>query len=473
MPFYRCNPKGSGGSADYSSFYVRLNNQDDYLITSNFATTVFAENNAYKNLNVPVSVGDNIADTTGMLKSCMKFNQPVTLGMRIRHADTSFYTCTNFNQPITIPPVVETAYNAFANCYNFNSYVDFSLSNVLTTCEGIFRSCNNFNQPVTIQTNKFLQAGHMFENCTNFNSPVHISAPAINISSMFSNCLCFNQPITINAIVKSNSNIIMMFYNCSNFNQPIEIKYNSYGLYTNIYANNMFYNCTSFNSPMTFNEVYKNDTDTGSLHIWLESVFMSCTNYNQPFNMPNRTYSANYLFAGCTNFNQKIYLPDGLAYAYGMYLNSAFNQPYEINCPTLVVIDSMFYGCTNFNSTITFNVPRVSTLKSMFANSAFNQNIYIPSQINNLYHTFANCKSFSKNVYIQGTYRVLNVAGMFNGCDNTKRKNIFFNKALNSTFGQTGGTSVIGASITWTNITGNVGFYNATYNIYCYNNYSG
>lgn len=473
MPFYRCNPKGSGGSADYSSFYVRLNNQDDYLITSNFATTVFAENNEYLKLNVPVSVGDNIADATGMLRLCAKFNQPVTLGMRIRHVDQCFYTCSNFNQPITIPPVVETAYNAFANCYNLNSYVDFSLSNVLANCEGMFRSSNNFNQPVTIQTNHYFSATSMFAQCTNFNSPVSISAPTIKTSSMFTNCFSLNQPITINAIVTGNNNILSMFANCDNFNQPIEIKYDSYGRSANIFVNNMFFNCKSFNSPMTFNEVYKNDTDTGSLRIMMDNVFNGCTNYNQPFNMPNRTFSANSLFSKCTNFNQKVNLPDDLYYARSMYAHTAFNQPYEINCPTVIEIDSMFYNCINLNSTITFNVPNVKSLGSMFYNSAFNKDIYIPSQINNLFHTFANCKSFSKNVYIQGTYRVINVAGMFLNCDNTKRKNIFFNNALNGQFGQSGSTSVIGAPITWTNITGNVGFYNATYNIYCYNNYSG
>jgi hypothetical protein len=64
---------------------------------------------------------------------------------------------------------------------------------------------------------------------------------------------------------------------------------------------------------------------------------------------------------------------------------------------------------------------------------------------------------------------------MFAFVDNTGkslRKNIFFNPKFNSAFNVSNQQSLVYRAITWTDMSDGNGFYNAAYNIYCYNNYT-
>lgn len=81
------------------------------------------------------------------------------------------------------------------------------------------------------------------------------------------------------------------------------------------------------------------------------------------------------------------------------------------------------------------------------------------------------CTNFGNDVYIKGnTLRDLKVRGLFAYCNNSLQKNVHFNSVFNGIFNNTI-NSIAGGLIEWTDMTN--GFYNATFNIYCYNNYSG
>ena len=107
----------------------------------------------------------------------------------------------------------------------------------------------------------------------------------------------------------------------------------------------------------------------------------------------------------------------------------------------------------------------------------FTQPITIPEKTHNCARMFFGCTNFSKNIYVKWpadggvpfpTYA--NTVNFFARCNNSLRKNIFYNNKYDVFFhNTTASTSIVGAAITWTSITN--GYYNATYNIYCYNNY--
>lgn len=122
------------------------------------------------------------------------------------------------------------------------------------------------------------------------------------------------------------------------------------------------------------------------------------------------------------------------------------------------------------SSTLTIG-NNVERCDSMFFNSKVNCDVVIGNKVSIMHRMFANT-NYGKNVYLKGTsYRFINVNSMFANCNNSIRKNIFFHSSFNNKFNLTTTDSVVGGSITWATMTN--GFYNATYNVYCYNNYSG
>ena len=138
---------------------------------------------------------------------------------------------------------------------------------------------------------------------------------------------------------------------------------------------------------------------------------------------------------------------------------------------------------TDYSSTYTASnngVPYESSCAFRFAgNTSFNSPISIGENVNSAYHMLEGCSSFGQDVYIRGGRRKsnsvlgsFNASGLFKSCNNSKRKNIWFNNILNNCFNNTGAvSSITNTAITWTAMTN--GFYNTAYNIYCYYNYSG
>ena len=144
-----------------------------------------------------------------------------------------------------------------------------------------------------------------------------------------------------------------------------------------------------------------------------------------------------------------------------------FNLPVVIgygvnNC------SNMFRNCRNFNQPVVM-INNVYTCSSMFINcNNFNQSITI-FNVYGCREMFCNCYNFSGNVYIRSNKFGSGQSGMFYGCYNNRRKNLFVYKNMSTHFNSTvAGSTLVYNEITWTTMTN--GYYNAAYNIYVYTN---
>lgn len=280
-----------------------------------------------------------------------------------------------------------------------------------------------FNDAFTIG-NKVTNCTYMLNGCSNFNRPVTFGNNVRNISYCLRGCSKFNSPVVIGDNVTS---MLGLFNGCSEYNQPINIPNK------NISINLLFSGCKKFNCPVTIPDSITRAVD----------LFRSCFNFNQPVTISDNINYASAMFADCYNFNQPVTISNNINSVSSMFANCyKFNQPLNVNCPNV---------------------------QSILSYSGINSNVTFGTRTVNLFRAMDNCMNFTGDVFVQGT-AVTNVYGLFNYCNNSLRKNIWFNSALNAVFNaRTGSTSMVGASVTWTAMTN--GFYNALYNIYCYNNY--
>ena len=221
----------------------------------------------------------------------------------------------------------------------------------------------------------------------------------------------------------------------------------------------------------------------------------------------NNVYDLSSFLSGAANFNCEINFPESVRNYAGIFsraemynqptsftsrateLSNAFAQGTLFNSTVSVLgnnqlsvnMDRMLYNCQQFNKPITMPYELASAdCSNMFNNCrAYNQVTYIVGKKGcNMYHMMDNCISFGSDIYVNcltSTASIpnhtLNVKGLFLNCNSRKRKNIHFNAGFNSSFNNTlGSNTLAGINITWTAMTN--GFYNATYNIYCYNNYN-
>lgn len=130
----------------------------------------------------------------------------------------------------------------------------------------------------------------------------------------------------------------------------------------------------------------------------------------------------------------------------GMFFeNTSLNDPVIIGRAVNCCVD-MFNGCTSFN-----------------------QDLDIHGGIDNCYRMLYGCSNFAKNIYFHSRERAINTVGMLQGTS-TLRKNVLFQRSMNTYFNNTDASSIMGAPVTWTEITN--GFYNAAFNVYCYYNYA-
>lgn len=173
-------------------------------------------------------------------------------------------------------------------------------------------------------------------------------------------------------------------------------------------------------------------------------MFFNNTSFNEPVEIGNNVISCAYMLSRCSNYNHDLYIPDS-------------------------VVDSsgILSGCTSFAKNIKLS-NNTNRLLHALSGTKFNQDITIPESVMDCYSLLGNDVSFGKNIYFKGnTYRNIRISSMLEGTNNSKRKNIFFNQALNNKFN---GSSWLD-NLSWVPMTN--GFYDANYNIYCYYNYAG
>lgn len=179
-----------------------------------------------------------------------------------------------------------------------------------------------------------------------------------------------------------------------------------------------------------------------------DSYYRDKVYFNKRVNIGNKVYSCANMFYGCSNFNSEVRIGNNVK-----------------DC------SNMLYRCTNFNIPLTIG-ENVVNCSHMLDSSNFNQNIIVPSSVNDLSYFLYSAPQFSNDIYINGTtFREINVKYMAYYSIAPKRKNIRFNPVLNNIFNKTDSNSVVGLSVTWTPLTN--GFYNSTYNVYCFNDYAG
>lgn len=203
------------------------------------------------------------------------------------------------------------------------------------------------------------------------------------------------------------------------------------------------------NSPKTVREYTFTDAVTGQYYdTSFDSYYRDNVYFNKPVIIGNKVYSCANMFYGCSNFNSVVTIGD-----------------------TVKDCSNMLRRCTSFDIPLTIG-ENVVNCSYMLDSTNFNQNIIVPSSVNDLSSFLNSAPQFSNDIYIKGTtFREINVKSMVYYPIDPKRKNIRFNPVLNNIFNQTDRNSVIGLDVTWTPLTN--GFYNSNYNVYCFNDYSG
>ena len=217
----------------------------------------------------------------------------------------------------------------------------------------------------------------------------------------------------------------------SNYNQPVKLGNN---------INNccyMFYSQWEFNYPITVNY---NLQDVNCF-----AMFGECRKFNSPVTI-SRCSNVSNMFYHAYNMNLPVLL--GVDFP-SHYTNAIVIKQIQNN----INIARLFEGCNNYN-----------------------QPIVLSAQVGNCAGIMVDCNQFSSNIYFTGnTYSSwLNVRSLLSGTNNSKRRNVFFNVVLNNKFNQTQYNAIINpgsTGVTWTTMTN--GFYNSTYNVYCYYNYDG
>ena len=132
----------------------------------------------------------------------------------------------------------------------------------------------------------------------------------------------------------------------------------------------------------------------------------------------------------------------------------------------------MFRNCLNFNAPVDFG-NGFRDITATFTNCiSYEQPIIIPNSTTSVGELCLGAVKVTDIYFKRDVYTSINVKSLYANTLNSLQKNIHFNSVLNNVFNKTMSyESVIGKAITWTDMEDGNGFYNTTYNIYCYNNY--
>jgi len=294
--------------------------------------------------------------------------------------------------------------------------------------------------------------------------------PAVDCAYSFSNNATFNSPIKIGNAVED---IFGILQGCNMYNQPVNIPRSVK------WARGVFTNALNFNAHIEFEPPANNDDEIYLLQ------FLVNTPFNRPIALPDHAVVLSQALQGTAYLNAQVLFGKHSRNFYGV-LNSKPSNVSVFNQPLILPKDSMAMSYL-FNNTI-FNQPILVLSENTYLLRNVEGNIPIagnPAKCTRLdfsymlpCYTSMGVKQFGSNIilaseHIFDGYNVENqsevyVASMFGTAkDGTHRVNIYAHDLtpfLRTAVRQT----VVNNAITWTATTN--GYYNATYNIYLYNN---
>lgn len=206
---------------------------------------------------------------------------------------------------------------------------------------------------------------------------------------------------------------------------------------------------------------------------------------------PMQTNLSRY-FRTNSSFNAECYIGDQVNDCSRMFeACSTFNSPVKIG-KSVVNCSNMFAHCPNLNSNIRTRVGIEDCSHMFYMCLNFNQGVAIPANATNLKNMFSWCRNLNQdftivssavcsrmfeecsnmggNIYFNNT--PIDVGGMLNAKNLSKRVNIFCNDLTNVSSGAPNWVYLYNSSpINWSTMTN--GYYNESLNIYLYNNYVG
>ena len=195
-------------------------------------------------------------------------------------------------------------------------------------------------------------------------------------------------------------------------------------------SNEYFFGCSNLNLS-TVSDVLDLTGTT-----MFANMFSGCTSLTSVNNI-NSWSSASItntggMFYGCTNFNQALSFNMSGCTTFSSMFNgcSILNSAITFNTNLATGMSYMFANCTALNSAITFtSTANVTTMTSMFQNcTAFNKPInFNTGAVTQMNSMFYNCTNFNQAVPFN-TALVINMGEMFNGCTN-------FNQVINFSTG--------------------------------------
>ncbi len=348
-----------------------------------------------------------------------------------------------------------TANGLFAsstNVYPYNGYSffdgsekDLIVGNQIYDCSRMLSGSQRFNANIIFGEN-VRDVNAVLYGCYNFNKPVNFPDSVINASSAFYYCNKLNSEVDFgeNCYVLNH-----VFSGCSNFNCPVTFK-NAYIMHQALAS------CANFNSSVTIDTKHYSDGSTPEKYIYsANNLFNNCIKYNRDTDFNVAIGDLSYAFSNCRIFNSRvnIFKAENIAY--------------------------MFRDAVVFNKEVTFphsNINRYSpmglNMAYVFQNASnYNCAVRVPNRATNICSMLENATMFGNTVYVNNkSFGMSHVRNLFKGCNNSKRKTLYCNNGRNL-IGNTASNSLVGAAVTWATTTN--GYYNATYNVYIYYNYTG
>ena len=148
--------------------------------------------------------------------------------------------------------------------------------------------------------------------------------------------------------------------------------------------------------------------DNWGTNVWgaMSRAFMGCANMVGAYSDSPDTSSVlllDYVFYGCTNFNSPLNIDTSSATTIRamFFLCSNFNQPLNWDTSSVSDFSYMMYACTSFNQTINFNTSSGTDMQWMFKscsilNSSFN--LSDTSLVGSMSQMFSGCTLFNQAV---------------------------------------------------------------------------
>ena len=484
-----------------------------------------------------------VTNMGGMFSGCTAFNSAITFTSTANVIDMNnmFRSCPAFNQPLNFNTIKVTTFSSFLRgCTNFNQVINFTTT-ACTIMEEMFMACPAFNSTLTFSsTAAVTNMALMFSGATAFNQNIG-SWNVANVTN-FTNFMVTKTPATFSAanldaiyngwttvqssktisfgtaqysaagvtgrayltgtkswtitdggqqptaftstwLVTAGETITLPYELSGTYSGTIDwgdstTSVNSYANRTHTYATagTKTISITGVTTGFRFNNSgsrlnIRTITNWGTLRLGNNNeYFYGCSNLNlstvsDVLDLTGTTMFANMfngctsltsinninswssasvigvggMFFGCTNFNQALsFNMSGCTTFTSMFYGcSILNSAITFNTNSATQMSYMFYGCTALNSAITFtSTASVNTMASMFQNcTAFNKPInFNTGAVTQMNSMFQNCTAFNQPLSFN-TAAVTNMAGMFYNCTNFNQA-VPFNTALVTNMGE-------------------------------------